>query len=112
MDTINLTEGLFRDGQEEFARLAVKTYVGMAHLAGSGPAGMTCRECAFWKHRGTWAKADFVSQGEPHPAVCQRYKAFTFKRRGYAVPHDALACRHLELAENSQPLRRPEKAES
>ena len=25
-----------------------KTFLGQAHIAGTGPDGMTCRECTFW----------------------------------------------------------------
>jgi hypothetical protein len=32
------------------------TYPGMAHLAGSGPPGRTCRECEFFRGRDYYAK--------------------------------------------------------
>jgi hypothetical protein len=54
------------------------TYCGMAHWAGTGPQGETCRTCAHWTGCG---KAD----GQ-NGAI------------GAAVPHDALACRHFVAA--------------
>lgn len=29
------------------------TYLGQAHIAGTGPSGTTCRECVFWRRVST-----------------------------------------------------------
>jgi len=106
---IHVSPGINRVGQEEFARQLARTFVGMAHLAGTGPSGTTCRECAHWLHRSSWAKADFEHQGAPKPAPCRRYQQLTHRTRSERVPHCAQACQHFELSDNPQPLRQPAK---
>lgn len=81
-----------------------QTFLGQAHIAGTGPAGTTCRECVFFhvkgKSPGHYAKR--------HP------EAFTLKR-GYCnrpmlnkpwrkIPHYAGACRLFEQNENPPPI--------
>jgi len=44
--TIKIDGHLFSGGPHE-DRLA-QTYLGMAHIAGSGPSGSRCRGCANW----------------------------------------------------------------
>ena len=109
MTTIMLTDGLFRDGQEEIVRLAPRTYVGMAHFAGTGPEGKTCRECDFWATQWKWARVVALGHGGfPMPGRCRKHTVFAM-RKGEQVPHDAEACKHFAPTENPQPLRRPEK---
>lgn len=70
------------------------THAGMAHFAGSGPAGKTCRECVFWTERNYYAKGGKYA-GAIKPSSCERYHQLT-GRQGEKVPHEAAACRHFE----------------
>ena len=40
---------------KEIHRPIADTYLGQAHIAGTGPEGKTCRECRFW-HAWKWRK--------------------------------------------------------
>lgn len=101
MSYLNFNPHLKREAEEvEVARLATVTHKGMAHWAGSGPMGKTCRECAFWQTSGRW------QNDEPTPSKCARFFQL-MHQWGQTVPHRAYACRHFEQAEQPQPLRRP-----
>ncbi len=76
--------------------LARASYPGMAHFAGTGPHGKTCRECGFWAH----GPHDYRSKngkyrGLIEPATCNRYRAITMQV-GDKVPDDAAACKYFE----------------
>jgi len=72
---------------------------GMAHWAGTGPEGRTCRECAFFEHGKRYysATAGFKG-GELMPARCGKYRAMMNGRQGGAIPNITPACRHFEPA--------------
>lgn len=91
-----------------------ETFLGQAHIAGTGPDGKTCRECSLWfimarpdkdmpmqpsspGHR----KAD----GELKRAKCNQPIPHKANRR---VPHHAKACRFFDQSENP-PVERKEK---
>jgi hypothetical protein len=110
MALFQVTEGLFRDDQEETLRQATQTHIGMAHFAGTGPVDKTCRECVYWMKRGKWTKADLMIDGRvPEPSPCRRYRnLLNLPNRGLpAVPHDAAACKWFGQAERPQPLKPP-----
>lgn len=79
------------------------SFPGMAHFAGTGPRGLTCRECRHWHHEsfayyartGKWG-------GLIKPALCAKYKALTGKQ-GAAVPNDAASCRHFVINDKPPP---------
>lgn len=76
--------------------LARASYAGMAHFAGTGPAGKTCRECAFWAHGPYDYRAKVGKyRGLIEPATCNKYRRIT-TRTGSKVPDDAMACRYFE----------------
>jgi hypothetical protein len=78
------------------------TYAGMAHFAGTGPEGRTCRACIFWT--GCGDPVGYSSKlGTPNPRRCAKYQAVMNGKRGDKVPHDARACRHFEDTRASQP---------
>jgi len=105
MSLFPLTYGLNREGPENaFVSAASVTHVGQAHLAGSGPTGATCRECAYWQHCKLW-KAD---GGPPKPSPCAKYKQL-MRAWGRPIPHNALACKYFEASEHPTPLSKPEK---
>jgi hypothetical protein len=63
------------------------THRGMAHFAGSGPAGKCCRDCAHF--------------GVNKANRCQQFKTLTGKY-GPPIPGDALSCRHFTEAANAK----------
>ena len=75
--------------QDEYGRAALKTHIGMAHFAGTGPKGKTCRQCIHWLHIGH-KKTDRT----PLNAPCAKGTGAKFK-------HDASACKHFD--ENKNP---------
>lgn len=102
-----------------------ETFLGQAHIAGTGPAGATCRECVFWH---CWKKQRRTPTGEERPpiAVPPGYygkkhtkeplgikKAFCNKpilnKAKRLIPHKAKACRLFEPAENPLPAVRVEQ---
>jgi hypothetical protein len=75
---------------------ASMTFPGMAHLAGTGPRGLTCRECEFWDHRkGDYSQPTSKGRGAIKPAPCKKFQQLMRGQKGKAVPDDALACRHF-----------------
>lgn len=82
-------------------RLARATHPGMAHFAGTGPSGKTCRECNFWAHG---AHDHRSKNGKYHgliePARCKKFQQITL-REGAKVPDDATACRYFD--QNPEP---------
>ncbi len=84
----------------EFTRKARATHPGMAHLAGEGPKGMTCRHCIFWQHFAfNYHSKNGKYGGLIRPASCAKFKTLTGKV-GDPVPDDALACKYFELNNN------------
>lgn len=95
------------------------TYLGQAHIAGTGPEGKTCRECKFWhqwkyskEHKdrvpctpGFFGKKHAKTPLEPKMAYCNRPILNKAKR---LIPHSARACRLFEAAELPVPERKPE----
>ena len=109
MTLMRATLGLNREGQEEVIGLLSQTHQGMAHFAGTGPAGATCRECKFWQHQKTWSSETGKGHGAPMPARCMRYQQLMHEP-GKMVPHDARACKHFDRTDAPQPLQRPRRA--
>jgi hypothetical protein len=80
------------------------TYAGMAHFAGSGPDGFTCRSCIFWKTRGT-SSFDYYAKGGKQggkikPERCAKYRIITGGDIGPAIPDTARACKYFELSQS------------
>jgi hypothetical protein len=80
-------------------RAARATHPGMAHFAGTGPHGKTCRECSFWAH----TQYDYRSKngkyaGEIKPASCKKFRALMHEE-GPQIPHMAAACKYFEQNE-------------
>lgn len=93
----------------------LRTKPGQAHIAGTGPDGATCRECAKWHNRSE-GDADEVDdyryRGEGkgilylQPAKCNHRIMGKADKR---VPHDAGACRLFVASENPPPTQRPDR---
>lgn len=81
--------------------LARASYPGMAHFAGTGPHGKTCRECIFWNHvLYDYRAKNGKFRGLILPANCKKYKQIT-QSVGDKVPDDAGSCKYFE--KNSAP---------
>ncbi|MEZ2132716.1 MULTISPECIES: hypothetical protein [unclassified Sinorhizobium] len=106
----------------EVHRPIAETFLGQAHIAGTGPEGKTCRECVFWhcwKFRkvpgggieeipvepGYFGKRHASKPLELKKAHCNRP---ILNKASRLVPHHAKACRLFEKDENPLPARRPE----
>lgn len=91
------------------------TFLGQAHIAGTGPQGATCRECTFWcliKHRkvadgvyeqytvppGYFGKKHKTNPSELKKARCTRP---ILNKANRLIPHHASACRLFELNEQA-----------
>ena len=100
-----------------------ETFLGQAHIAGTGPEGKTCRECRFW-HAWKWRKLESGAYerfavdpgyfGKKHKltplglkkAKCNRP---IMNKANRLVPHCAKACRLFEPSEAAPPIVRPEQ---
>ncbi len=88
----------------ELTRKARATWPGMAHFAGTGPKGRTCRECIYWDHLPYEYRSKTGRYGGLiKPARCRKYRELT-REQGAPVPYHAFACRHFEL--NPSPPRK------
>lgn len=81
----------------------------MAHFAGTGPQGETCRQCTFWgvaDGSDPVRYFDYYAKGGGHgggikPHSCRKFKSLT-RQEGAKVPSEARACKYFEQA-NSVP---------
>jgi hypothetical protein len=75
---------------------------GMAHWAGTGPTGWTCRECKHWTGCGDpngYRSGRGITGGELVPRACAEFRRLTGKI-GPRVPHWVASCRHFVEALN------------
>ena len=77
-----------READRQFAA----TKPGQAHLAGTGPEGMSCRQCVHWGSK----RKDGLPGPQVYRAQCGKYIDLTKVKTAPAVPRDAAACRHFE----------------
>jgi len=96
----HIQEHLTSSPVDAFARAS---HPGMAHFAGTGPAGKSCRECVFWKHEPHAYRAKNGKYGGAiKPAVCMKYQQITLQE-GSPVPDEARACKYFEQKDNPPP---------
>lgn len=106
--SISTTIGLTEPRGQGFTQQLQATHPGMAHFAGTGPSGLTCRQCAHWQpHSPDWYGLNGKQKGQPKPNSCRAYTKFTMGQTGAKIPHDARACKHFDRAEKPHELRRP-----
>lgn len=104
----------------EFDDKIRQTYLGQAHIAGTGPEGKTCRECAYWyamkrsdpdarpyspmvpSHPGYNSHRHATAPLEAKKAKCNRPIA---NKPSKPIPHHALACRLFVQEENVMPAK-------
>lgn len=85
-----------------------QTCGGMAHFAGTGPGGRTCRQCESWCRGAKKFRRDKVSEGGGlHPRRCRSFSRLMQGLDGAGVPHDARACRHFVEASAPPPVVAP-----
>lgn len=90
----NLLVGISRDmtkghGVERSGQM-LRTHKGMAHFAGTGPAGKKCKDCAHFMRSGAGNK----------PAPCRKYKQLSeWDKVDRKVPMSTAACKYFELAQ-------------
>ncbi len=88
------------------------TFLGQAHIAGTGPDGKTCRECAFWGIEkvkdgiatitppGHYAASNKAAAGQLKKGGCHKLKHRKANRR---FTCNALACRLFEQRDEPPP---------
>lgn len=120
--SLHLEFGKGLTGNEAHSAVA-KTYLGQAHIAGTGPEGKTFRECVFWHikkyrkisdgeyesyavHPGYFGKSHKTTPCEVKKARCNRPIANKANR---LIPHNAGACRLFEQEEHPLPAKREVK---
>jgi hypothetical protein len=81
-------------------RLAANTHKGMAHFAGSGPDGETCRTCVFWKFEKRYFSKGGRHGGQLKPCACRKFKELMNGTTGAEVPHNARACKYWQATES------------
>ena len=78
------------------------TVPGMAHFAGTGPAGTTCSACAHWNHGNPLTiRRRLDGQLRAHP--CGMFKALT-DADGADIPPATPSCRHFTQSGFHLPL--------
>ena len=88
--TIKIDDHLFSGGVHE-DRLA-QTYLGMAHIAGTGPSGSRCRGCANWSRDAKdWKRTKAKDAYCTYPISGKRHRM---------IPGSAAACRFFKPLEN------------
>ena len=94
MTRLDYDNKLTRD--ENIASRIAITHKGMAHFAGTGPKGRTCRECI------NWLGGDYYRSGGRllKPASCAEFKRRMNGKEGPKVPHNASACNCFAPSEN------------
>jgi hypothetical protein len=70
------------------------SHKGMAHFAGTGPNGRTCRECALWDYRSSTYS---LGSGRLTNERCMKFTTLSRGQKGQRVPEDAMACKYFEL---------------
>lgn len=71
---------------------AAMTHEGMAHFAGTGPSGASCRHCKHWddgKHRRLYRAAKLTGGSAP----CGKFHELVRRRTRIPVPGNAMACK-------------------
>lgn len=97
--TPNLTAGYDAETVHRLRR----TVPGMAHFAGSGPDGKTCRQCEHWSFSDYYAKAS-LSGRLLKPGPCAKWKRLMQTSVNKPVPHNTAACRFFEQADKPPPF--------
>jgi hypothetical protein len=77
----------------DFERMARKTPAGMAHWAGTGPAGTTCAACAYFGYEEPLRNGRGEIVGSEKRDGCLKFFEL-MGRHGKAMPPKTPSCRH------------------
>lgn len=76
------------------------THAGQMYLAGTGPAGMTCRQCIHWL-----SGLDYDAHGQLKAAPCalakKHFKSNKRNTKAPDVPQSAASCKYFEFNNNA-----------
>lgn len=111
---------------KEVHRPIAETYLGQAHIAGTGPGGATCRECVFWcliKHRkdayGNYhetreAPGYFGKKHEKTPLELKKARCTRpiLNKANRLIPHHAKACRLFEPSDKALPAKKAARSDA
>ena len=93
MAVLDFDDTLTQD--DGFKETIAKTHKGMAHFAGTGPAGKHCKDCPYWGLPG----ARYESVGgfkQPKPRPCAMFKKLARNPKTLPkVPGTAKACKYI-----------------
>lgn len=79
------------------------SHAGMAHWAGTGPEGKTCRECQFAFDFKRYGKSNKTLPGRLQNARCRKFQSMTGKQGRKLDPNTA-SCRFFEEHPNPPAL--------
>ncbi|CAN7451504.1 hypothetical protein LJR235_002910 [Pararhizobium sp. LjRoot235] len=99
---------------KEVHRPIAETHLGQAHIAGTGPRGVTCRECVFWhawkyeREREEYVACDpgyFGKRHEKTPLELRKAKCNRpiLNKANRLIPHHAKSCCLFEASERALP---------
>jgi hypothetical protein len=73
-----------------------QTHAGQAHLAGTGPPGTKCRDCAHYGyHAKVYTKSGDIAKTVRRDNACAKFRAITGKD-GPSFRRDAASCKYFE----------------
>ena len=86
-----------------------RTVPGMAHWAGGGPEGKTCRECDFYTFEGYWSPSSKKTANGLKDGRCRKYKEMMMGKKGVKFDYRSKACKFFELNPKPPAVRDPAK---
>ena len=86
----------------KFNEMVNQTRSGQAHWAGTGPKGVSCRECSHWEFDG------YKPDGTLKPASCAMYLTLSYTK-GKKFSHEAISCKFFKKNENPPTVSKPRK---
>lgn len=81
----------------KFENLVARTPAGMAHWAGTGPEGKTCRECSNYVFNG-YTSSKVSNGGALKKGPCQKYVDRFGKGKNF--PFETSSCKYFEQNKN------------
>lgn len=101
-ESLHLTRG----HDNRMSTLIRNTENGMAHWAGTGPDGKTCRECLSFVDRGHYSGADKFKAHTLKPGPCHKFKTLMSRKKfGPEISPKNMACRFFEQHEDPPAFR-------
>lgn len=88
--------------------LRARTPTGMAHWAGTGPPGITCRECSSYEFVGYKTNRGDFRGGMLKDGVCKKYADMT-RSKGYKIPFGTPSCKYFKANPEAPPIVNPRK---